>query len=82
MMSDLLLRLRAVFKRTAVDRELDDELRFHIDRQLESYRHAGLADGEAARRVRLEFGGIEQVKEEYRDAQGTRWLDDVSRDIR
>ena len=59
MIRDLFLRLRALFTGTAVDGEIDDELRFHIDRQIESYKKAGLTDAEAARRARLEFGGIE-----------------------
>jgi putative ABC transport system permease protein len=81
-LTDLLLRLRALFKGTAVDREIDDELRFHMDRQIESYKRAGLDDVEAARRVRLEFGGVDQIKEEYRDALGVRILDDLWRDLR
>src|SRR5262249_55840895 len=79
-MRDLFLRLRALFTGTAADREIDDELRFHIDRQIESYKKAGLADAEAARRARLEFGGIEQVKEDVRDARRTAWFDDLRRD--
>jgi hypothetical protein len=79
-LSDLLLRLRSLFKGVAVDRETDDELRFHTERMIESYKKAGLDDAEAARRARLEFGGIEQVKEAVRDARGTRWLDDFLRD--
>jgi len=47
-LSDLLLRLRTVFRRAVVDREIDEELRFHLDRQIESYRKAGLDDAEAA----------------------------------
>jgi hypothetical protein len=82
MLSDLLLRLRALFKPTAVDRELDEELRFHIDRQIESYKRAGLDDAEATRRARLEFGGVDAIKEECRDALGVRLLDDVWRDVR
>ncbi len=82
MLSDLLLRLRALFKPTAVDREIDEELRFHIDRQIESYKRGGLDDAEATRRARLEFGGADQIKEEYRDALGVRLLDDFWRDVR
>ena len=82
MLSDLLLRLRTVFRRAVVDREIDEELRFHLDRQIESYRKAGLDDAEAARRARLEFGGVDQIKEEYRDALGVRILDDLRRDLR
>jgi hypothetical protein len=43
---------------------------------------AGLDDAEAARRARLEFGGVDQIKEEYRDALGVRILDDLRRDLR
>jgi putative ABC transport system permease protein len=82
MLSDFILRLRALFKRTAVDREIDEELRFHIDRQLESYEKAGVDRAEALRRTRLEFGGLDQVKDEYRDALGVRVVDDLLRDLR
>src|SRR5437660_8790072 len=78
--SDFFLRLRALLKGTAADGEIDDELTFHIDRQIESYKKAGLDHAEAARRARLEFGGIEQVKEDVRDARRTPWLDDLVRD--
>ena len=42
--SDFFLRLRALLKGTAADGEIDDELTFHIDRQIESYKKAGLAN--------------------------------------
>jgi hypothetical protein len=82
MLSDLLLRLRAIFKRSAVEHELDEELGFHVNRQIETYVSRGMDRDEARRRVRLEFGGLDQVKEEYRDALGVRLLDDLWRDIR
>jgi predicted permease len=82
MLSDVILRLRAIFRRTAVDREMEEELQFHLDRQVEAYRRAGVDAAEARRRLRFEFGGLEQVREEVRDARGTRWLDDLLRDIR
>jgi len=81
-LDDLLLRVRALFSRTAVDREIDEELRFHIDRQIDAHKKAGLDDAEAVRRVRLEFGGLDQIKEEYRDALGVRIVDDLWRDLR
>jgi hypothetical protein len=71
-----------LFKGTTVDRGIDDELRFHLERQIESYREAGLDEAEATRRARLEFGGLDQIKEEYRDALGVRILDDIWRDLR
>jgi predicted permease len=82
MLSDFVLRLRAIFKRTTVDHELDDELRFHIDRQSEAYERMGLERDEAVRRARLAFGGLDQAKEEYRDSLGTRIVDDLVRDLR
>ena len=82
MFSDWMLRLRALFKRATVEREIDDELRFHFDRQVESYVARGLARADAVRTARLEFGGLDQVKEEYRDALGVRLLDGFWRDLR
>src|SRR5262245_6244738 len=82
MLSDWMLRLRAVFKRTTVEDEIDEKLRFHIDRQVEVYVSRGLDREEAARRVRLEFGGLDQVKAEYHDAMGVGLIDNLSRDLR
>lgn len=82
MLSDWVLRLRALFKRTAVEQDIDDELRFHLDQQVESYVASGLARADAVRRARLEFGGLDQVKEAYRDALGVRLVDGVWRDVR
>jgi predicted permease len=82
MLSDWRLRLRALFKRTTVEREMDDELRFHFDHQVDSYVAQGLEREEAVRKARLEFGGLDQVKEEYRDALGVRLIDHFVRDVR
>ena len=82
MLSDLLYRLRALFRRHAVEAELDEELRFHLERQSQKYRQSGMSPREAARHARLAFGGPEQVREECRDARGTRWLEDGVRDLR
>src|ERR1035437_3622606 len=57
-------------------------MNFHLERQTEQYRQAGMPPEEAARRTRLAFGGPEQVKEECRDARGTRWLEDLWQDFR
>ncbi len=81
MLTDWMLRLRALIKRTAVEEEIDDELRFHFDRQVESYIAEGLTPSEAARRARLAFGHLDHIKEEYRDALGTRLLDDLKQDV-
>jgi predicted permease len=82
MLNDLLLRLRSLFRRDGVDEELDEELRFHLEQQVDSYVRQGLSRGEATRRARIEFGGLDQVKEEHRDARGIGLVDDLARDVR
>jgi putative ABC transport system permease protein len=82
MLSDWIIRLRTLFRRTTVERELDDEIRFHLDRQVEAYTKAGVEQPEAVRRARLDFGTSDQVKEEYRDVSGVRALEDLLRDVR
>jgi hypothetical protein len=82
MLSDLRIRLRALFRRHAVEGELDDELRFHFDQQVEKYVRSGLMREEALRRARIEFGGLDQVKEEYRDARGVPFIKTLVQDFR
>ncbi len=82
MLSDLLFRFRALFRGKTMDAGLDEELQFHLDRQCEKYLKAGLTMEEARRRVRLDFGGASQIKEECREARGTRALDALRQDFR
>jgi predicted permease len=82
MLSDLYIRLRSLLLHGKVEKELDEELRFHIERQLEKYIRAGMNREEALRRVRLEFGGIDQVKEECREARGVTLLESLIQDAR
>jgi len=82
MLSDLLFRIRALFRRKSVETELDEELRFHLHRQFEKYVQSGLSREEATRRARIEFGGVEQAKEECRDARGVRILETLFQDVR
>lgn len=82
MLSDLTIRLRALIHGTAVERELDDEMRFHVEHLRDKYIASGLAVDDATRRARLEFGGIEQVKEECREARGIALLETIVQDVR
>jgi hypothetical protein len=82
MLSNLLYRLRALFRRAAVERELDEELRFHVEREAEKYVRAGLPSPEAARQARLKFGGSVAVAEACRDARGLGWLESSRRNLR
>ena len=60
MLTDLLYRLRAIFRRKAVEEELDEELRFHLEHQVEKESKGALTRGEAMRRTRLAFGGLDR----------------------
>jgi predicted permease len=82
MLTDLLMRLRALFRRGAVERDLDDELAMHIELQADKYVRAGKTRAEAIRLARLDLGGVEPTKEDARDARGIGWIDGVARDVR
>lgn len=82
MLDDLRFRLRAIFRRGRVERELDDELRFHVEQAAAAHEREGCAPDEARRRARLQFGGLEQIREDCRDARGVILVDSVVRDVR
>jgi predicted permease len=81
-LTDIIFRLRSLLRRQRVETELDDELRFHFEQQVEKLVLSGLTRPEALRRARLFFGGMDQVKEECRDAQGVQLLETLLQDIR
>jgi predicted permease len=82
MINDLLFRLRALFRRESVEAELDEELRAHLEHQVEKYVRSGLPVEAARRRARLELGGLDQVKEECRDARGVNFIEHLVQDLR
>ena len=82
MLSDLRFRLRALFRRRVVETELDQELRFHFENEVEKYKSRGMAPEEALRLARLSFGGHDQIKEDCREARGTNLLESCLDDIR
>ena len=75
-------KFRAVFQRRAVERELADELQYHIEAKICRLSEQGMASDEARTTALREFGAIEQRKEECRDARGLALLEDLWRDIR
>lgn len=75
MLDDLRYRVRALLHRKEAEQELDEELRFHFDRQVEKYRRSGMPEQEAKRQARLAFGGHEQVKEDCREARGISFIE-------
>jgi predicted permease len=82
MLSDLRFRLRSLFKRRQAEADLDDELRFHIERQAAKARDAGVSPEEADRQARLQFGALAQIEEECRDARGLSALETTWQDVR
>ncbi len=81
MLSDIRHRLRALFSRASVERELDDEVSFHIECAAEKYERPGMPPEAALRRAHLEFGGVEQMKDASRDVRGTARLESLARDL-
>src|ERR1043166_8491496 len=73
-------RLLRLLRRRALDRDLDRELRAHLDLMTDDLIRTGLSPAEAGLQARLALGGVEQVKEASRDARGTRFLEDLLRD--
>jgi predicted permease len=82
MLKKVTRRLRALFKRSELDRELDEELRFHLEREAEEYVRRGMRPSEARRAALLRFGGLQQIREECREARGVRVFEDLWKDIR
>ncbi len=71
-----------LWRRDKLEQDLGRELQFHIEERISALKSAGMSEGEARRQVRQEFGGIEQVKEECRNARGTMWLESTIQDLR
>ena len=72
--------LNRVWRRNGMEEQLEKELRFHVDHHVAELIAQGYTPEEARRHARLSLGGPEQVKEECRDARGTRWLEDTLQD--
>jgi predicted permease len=75
------LRLRSLFDRQKADQELDEELRYHVERKTQQHIAAGMNPQEARRAALREMGGLEKRKEECRDARQVTWLQDLLQDV-
>jgi macrolide transport system ATP-binding/permease protein len=76
----LRLRLRSLAVRDAVEDELDDELRYHLERQIDEYVAGGMSPGDARLAALRSMGGVEQRKEECRDMRGLTLIDNLRQD--
>jgi len=70
------------FHRKLTEKHFDAELRFHLEQQIADYIKAGMKPEEAWRRARLEFGGLDQVKEECRDVGSSQIIESLMQDLR
>lgn len=81
MFSDLLFRLRSFFRHNTVEKEMNDELRFHFEQQVEKFMQSGMSKDEATRQARFRFGGEEKVREECREARGVGSVEMLLQDL-
>jgi predicted permease len=78
---DVFLRMRALVAPRRVERELDDELAFHIERETQKHVANGLSPAEARTRALARFGSVPLAADQCRDARGTAFVDALVRDI-
>jgi putative ABC transport system permease protein len=73
---------RAILRRSLLESEMDAELRFHVEAFTEELVRGGVSRQEAIRRARIEFGGVERIKEECRDNIGISFVESLLQDLR
>ncbi len=78
---DLFLRVRALAAPRRVERELDEELAFHVERETQKHVAEGLSPAAARARALARFGSVPLAADQCRDARGTALVDDLARDI-
>jgi hypothetical protein len=74
--------VRALLGRERFDREMAEELRFHLEKETEAHMRAGMDAAAARRAARLAFGAVDSVRESVREESGWSWLDDLRVDGR
>src|ERR1017187_874053 len=78
---NLMSWLGRLFARKRLESDLEKELRFHFETQVAEKMRSGISESEARRLTRLEFGGIEQIKENCRESRGTLWIESLVQDV-
>src|SRR5258708_332409 len=82
MIDQLKVRLRALFRKTKAELEMDEELRYHIEKKIEQNISFGMTPADARREALTEFGGFEKTREQCRDARGVRIFEEFWLDLR
>src|SRR5260370_12222025 len=78
----LVLQLRSLFRRARVEQELDAELRFHLEQQIDEHVAAGMSAIEARSAALRSLGSLTRVKEQCRDSLGRRLAGGLPRGLR
>jgi predicted permease len=81
-LADLWRQVRSLGRRRELEDRLDDEIRFHVEQQIEKNRRAGMAPREARRQALIRFGGVEQVRERTRDEFRAARVEHLAGDVR
>jgi predicted permease len=76
------MNIKNFFRRWRLDRDMEDEMRFHVDMEAKDLEARGIAPDEARRQALASFGGVTRYKEEGQEARGTRALEELQRDLR
>src|SRR5215471_20308997 len=76
------LRLRSLFRRRQVEQELDEEIRYHLERQTQEHIAKGMTPEEARYAALRAMGGVERRKEECRDMRGVNFIENLAQDLR
>ena len=79
---EIVNRVRSVFRRELLDGELNDEMTSHLEMAVEENKRSGLTPEEARRQALIRFGGVQQAREQQREARGLPWLDVLMQDLR
>jgi predicted permease len=75
-------RLEALSRKKHFEKEMDEELRFHLESMIQNNIQSGMTRDDARHAALLSFGGMDQIKESCRDTRWTRWLDQLWHDLR
>jgi predicted permease len=82
LLDSLRIRITAIFQRSEMNADMDEELRSHIELRADDLVRSGLVRAEAERRARIDFGGREKYKEEIHQALGGNFIGGVAQDVR
>src|SRR5215469_13746767 len=81
-LKELAHSLSSIFRRRQEEQQLDEELQFHLERQIEQNLAAGMPPKEARYAALRLFGGVQQIQEECREARGITYIESLVQDLK